>query len=192
MKITNRGKKWEMLNSLWMLWSLIFPFNSIGFFIIGFNTRNRKWKIIACSLLLTSTFPLSYLTDFLQIGDFIVGPVSIISYIIGIRLSFKYRMEYLIRRDMILNDNKNISEKEVRDRIIKIEYNVLRGELNRNSRNLGLAITCLIMTPIIYIIPSTLEMAFNAGKKMGGGLLSLFIPEISKVPEVLGDIEQRM
>lgn len=43
---TSRGKRWERLHSLWMLWTLLFGFTSwIAFMYIGVRVRRVKWVV---------------------------------------------------------------------------------------------------------------------------------------------------
>ena len=43
MSVTAKGKRWEILHSLWIGWTLTVFFYSVAFFYIGFRTGQKKW-----------------------------------------------------------------------------------------------------------------------------------------------------
>lgn len=205
MPITNRGKKWEMMNSLWIIWSFIFPFNSIGFFIIGFNTRNRKWKIIGGILLVTSGIILDYIAAILGTGKGFIAPIAIISYFVGIRLSLKYRVEYLVRRDVLLSNKisgyfgQTIPEKEisvkledinkkVEERIKLLENDEHRKELKKNRKFLILGIYSIITSPFLIMIPTVIDEGYAKIKEMTFGLIIL-VPGIANGMKQLEEVK---
>lgn len=108
-RITSRGRKWEIQNSIWIIWSFLYVFNFIGFLYIGFKTKTGKWKLIGFVLLvICSVIPIGF-TDFFNNG-YMVSSISFITYFVGIALSFIYRKEYLIKLDVILNNAKDSNE----------------------------------------------------------------------------------
>jgi len=106
MNITNRGKKWEFLNSLWILWSFTLLLSCVGFFWIGGRTGRRKW-IISGLIYLIVNFGLIFTTSSLKANGNILYNVVMAMILIGwfaaIVQSFMTRKEYLIRREAVLD-----------------------------------------------------------------------------------------
>lgn len=104
MGLTNKGKLWEFLNSLWIIFSFVMLLHYVGFFWIGIRTKTKKWVLfglvyfLLCFILPTyaSGLPDGVLKD-------IMFTVYIISWIVCIVHSFFCRKEYLLRREAILN-----------------------------------------------------------------------------------------
>jgi DNA uptake protein ComE-like DNA-binding protein len=95
--ITNKGTKWEMMNSLWMLWTW-FPFgffNYISFFYVAYRVKQRKWFI--SGVLYSLPFILFIVVSekhWLSDSAFII---LLLSWIASIVHAFKIRAEYLLR-----------------------------------------------------------------------------------------------
>jgi len=106
MNITNRGKKWERRNSLWIIWSFTLVLGCVGFFWIGAKTGKRKW-IITGLIYLILNFGLIYVAIWLetinQVAYNISFAVVFISWFAVIVHSFMVRKEYLIRREAVLD-----------------------------------------------------------------------------------------
>ncbi|MEG2337998.1 MAG: helix-hairpin-helix domain-containing protein [Clostridium sp.] len=109
MGITSRGKRWEFLNSLWIIWSFIFGLNGVGLIIAGRKVKVRKWFISG----------LSY-TAILSICFYIIGEAHLDSMIsetgtsifmgtmlIAIIHSFIIRKEYLMRLEIMIDNKTN-------------------------------------------------------------------------------------
>lgn len=103
MSITNRGKKWEIFNLLWILWSFTLLLSCVGFFWIGGRTGRRKW-IISGLIYLIVNFGLIFTTSWLKTNSGILYNVVMAMIVIGwfaaIVQSFMSRKEYLIRREI--------------------------------------------------------------------------------------------
>lgn len=106
MNITNRGKKWELRNSLWILWSFTLILGCVGFFWIGGRAGKRKW-IISGLVYLVVNFGLLYTTQWLKTNNNILYNIAVALICIGwfaaIVQSFMSRKEYLIRREAVLD-----------------------------------------------------------------------------------------
>lgn len=106
MSITNRGKKWEFLNSFWILWSFTLFLSCVGFFWIGGRTGRRKW-IISGLIYLLVNFGLMFTTSWLKANSDIMFNVVMTMILIGwfaaIVQSFMSRKEYLIRREAVID-----------------------------------------------------------------------------------------
>lgn len=98
--ITSKGRTWELLNSIWMLWTLTVGFfNYISFFYIAYRVKQKKWTVwgiiysIPFIAFIISSEALSsdhWLYNFIMIIYFIMWIVSIFH-------AFKVRAEYLLR-----------------------------------------------------------------------------------------------
>lgn len=123
MSITSRGKKWEILNSLWILFTFTLAFfNWIGFFYIGYKTKCKKW--IFSGLIYSIPFILVMVTG--GASDFVAG-LTIILGIIGIVHAFIIRTEYLIRLEAI-EKGKVLSDSEVKKIITSIKLSKMNLE----------------------------------------------------------------
>ncbi len=114
MTFTNKGKKWELLNSLWIVWSFIPLFNWIGFMWIGARANRKKWLLYGFIYLLTGFVQLAVWIGII-INDYENEQETGISITIAIFLiifvfwfasmihSLVARKEYLIRREAIVD-----------------------------------------------------------------------------------------
>jgi hypothetical protein len=49
MSVTAKGKRWEILHSLWIGWTFTLGiFNWVAYFYIGIRARQRKWMNVKC------------------------------------------------------------------------------------------------------------------------------------------------
>lgn len=121
MGITNKGKKWELRNSIWILWSFTLLLACVGFFWIGGRTGRRRWIVFGLVYLVTN-FGLIYVAQaFEDINSVVHGTISAVIYIswmIAIVHAFLSRKEYLIRREAVL-ELKNSTRDAYRDSIRK-------------------------------------------------------------------------
>ena len=121
MNITTKGKKWDIYNSLWILWSFTLVLACVGFFWIGGRAGKRKW-IISGLIYLIVNFGLIYIAIWLQSINAIYS--NIITVIIGfgwfaaIVQSFMSRKEYLLRREAVI-DLKDVTKDAYRNEIRK-------------------------------------------------------------------------
>ncbi len=103
MSITAKGKKWEILHSLWIGWTFTLLFYWVAFLYIGFRTKQKKWVLwglgYAVSLLL-----LDIATRVNTLGSW-QSNVAIILWILLILMSivhaFIARKEYLLRLEAL-------------------------------------------------------------------------------------------
>lgn len=121
MNITNRGKKWELLNSLWVLWSFTLVLACVGFFWIGGRAGRRKW-IISGLIYLFVNFGMIYVSQWLRSTNAIFADIISIIVSIGwfaaIIQSFMSRKEYLLRREAVV-DLKDATRDAYRNEIRK-------------------------------------------------------------------------
>jgi len=109
MSITNKGKAWELRNSLWLLWSASFFFAFIPFFWIGVRAKQRKWILFGCLyLVLCFALPMASVEETLvnaAVGD--IGIFASLGFIIvAIVHAFLARREYLILRAAIIDERE--------------------------------------------------------------------------------------
>ena len=106
MSITNKGKKWELLNSLWILWSFTLVLACVGFFWIGGRVGKRKWIIFGL-LYLVVNFALVYVLSWIKDINIIYYNIIVIIVCFGwfgaIVHSFMSRKEYLLRREAVID-----------------------------------------------------------------------------------------
>ncbi len=100
MKITNKGLKWELLNSLWILVAFIPLLNFLAFVYIGSSAKQRKWRIAGIIYLLLTITTFS-LIDFA--GNVYILTMSVSLFAPPVH-AFMVRKEYLLRREMIVNN----------------------------------------------------------------------------------------
>jgi hypothetical protein len=109
MSVTAKGKRWELLHSLWIGWTL-FTFGFLGwiaFLYIGIRTKQRKWilwaVLYAVPLGLAFTLnPLIYSST--DVPEPVLNGVTALTFAIwGISIihAFKARKEYLMRLEAV-------------------------------------------------------------------------------------------
>lgn len=103
MSITAKGRKWEILHSLWIGWTFTLFFYSVAFIYIGFRTDERKWILwglgyfVPFVTFIASLFiwgPYSWQSDATGFPTLLLGLVSIIH-------ALKVRREYLLRLESL-------------------------------------------------------------------------------------------
>ncbi|MBO1515414.1 ComEA family DNA-binding protein [Metabacillus bambusae] len=114
-KITSKGRTWELMNSIWMLWTIatLGFFNYISFFYIAYRVKQRKWTIwgiiyaIPFIVYIISTETVSQESG---LSDAAFGALMI-SWIGSIFHAIKVRPEYLIRLEQYKKiDNNHIDQ----------------------------------------------------------------------------------
>lgn len=119
--ITRRGLIWELLNSLWIIFSFLgFPF--VAFLYIGTKARAKKWKVMALVyfLIYILSLILFYVSSYNMKSIFIL--VWLFSLFIGLIHSFLVRKEYIVRRDYLLNNGIEEQELEELRNHVKKQY----------------------------------------------------------------------
>lgn len=129
--ITSKGKKWEILNSIWILWTILTfgALNYVSFFYIAYRVKQRKWTILGIIysipfILLMATSDIigknSWLYDVIML-------IYFIAWITSIFHAFRIRPEYLLRLEAYKVVKKKDIEQMRKD--IASEY----GQVNRGS-----------------------------------------------------------
>ena len=102
--VTGKGLTWELLNSLWMLWTVTFLLSCISFFWIGARTRNRKWVLSGLPYLVIN-FALLFSTSWFEgLSPLLYGIVTIVfyaSFLIAIVQAVMMRKGYLLKREAL-------------------------------------------------------------------------------------------
>lgn len=123
MSFTSKGKRWELLHSLWIGWTFTLGFfNWIAFFYIAFRAKRKRWA--AWGLLYSVPFVLAMIfaggPAFISwIGDVIVA-LTLILGIAGIVHAFWIRKEYLLRLDYL--QRRKGEDNELLKRRLATEY----------------------------------------------------------------------
>ncbi|WP_060788630.1 helix-hairpin-helix domain-containing protein [Geobacillus zalihae] len=127
--ITNKGIKWEIMNSIWMLWAILSFgfFNYVSFFYAAYRVKQRKWFI--WGLLYSIPFILFVISmeaiDEKHWLDDLIFAIYFIAWIVSIIHVFKMRAEYLLRLEARVSLKEN--ELEQLKKSIKKEYEALDG-----------------------------------------------------------------
>ncbi|AWI04595.1 ComEA family DNA-binding protein [Clostridium drakei] len=137
MSSISQRKKWEIINSLWILPTFTLGFfNWISFFYIGYKVKCKKW--IFCGLIYSIPFitvmTFGKATTFIAVLTLILG-------IVGIAHAFTIRTEYLIRLESIYG-GKILSDSQVKEIIVKDKLSKVNLEDNNvfQSTNENIAV----------------------------------------------------
>ena len=99
MAVTTKGRRWEILHSLWLAWMLTFGFLSwVAFLYIGFRVRQKKW--IIWGVLYSVPFVVFVFSYNAWLPDPLVTVMNILRPLVAIATIFhalKVRKEYLLR-----------------------------------------------------------------------------------------------
>lgn len=111
MSVTARGKRWEILHSLWIGWTFTLGFfNWVAFLYIGIRAKQRKW--ILWGLFYSTPFILAMLTPNSRSWLWsVVVALTLLLGIIGIIHAFRIRDEYLLHLE-VLQRRKSRPEEE--------------------------------------------------------------------------------
>ncbi|MGH3086154.1 MAG: hypothetical protein ACRDSJ_02400 [Rubrobacteraceae bacterium] len=124
---TSRGKRWEWLHSLWMLWTLTFGLSSwIAFLYIGIRTQRARW--IMWGILYFAIFLLFAVSEPIfgqqsEITEALTG-LLIVSGIVSIVHAFSVRSDYLMELENRLGEefgDKKISYQPETEQTIQSE-----------------------------------------------------------------------
>ncbi len=107
---TSKGRRWELLHSLWIGWTFALGFFSwLAFVYIGLRTRHSKWALCAVlyatPLILLLVFrPTSggWLANLTVSATLALGVVSIVH-------AFLVRKEYLLRLELLQRETSSVS-----------------------------------------------------------------------------------
>jgi DNA uptake protein ComE-like DNA-binding protein len=125
--ITNKGIKWEIMNSIWMLWAILTFgfFNYVSFFYAAYRVKQRKWFIwglIYSIPFILFMFAAEVIDEEHWLNDLIFA-IYFIGWIVSIIHVFKMRAEYLLRLEARASLKAN--ELEQLKKSIKKEYGTL-------------------------------------------------------------------
>lgn len=112
--ITKRGRRWELKNSWYILLAFLYPVSFLSFFIIGFRTYCRKWKLAGVLYMVLLLCPLPS-------ANRLTVSISLFAYFAGIIHAFVCRREYLIRLDIYQCKKEEIENQALYESIEK-EY----------------------------------------------------------------------
>jgi len=129
--LTSKGKKWEILNSIWILWTILTfgTLNYVSFFYIAYRVKQKKWTILG--IVYSIPFILFMITsDTIDASHWLYDLILFIyfiAWIVSIFHAFRIRPEYLLR----LEAYKAIEKKDIEQmrKSIANEY----GQVNKGS-----------------------------------------------------------
>lgn len=140
MKITEKGTRWEIIHSLWIIWSFIWLVNGIGIFLAGKRTRVQKWYRIGLIYTAVGWFTMIMGAELNKGNNNIVNSAMMmtffITYIVCIIQSFSIRKEYLIRLEMMEKQKtEQIVANNLKEKIAK-EYGMNSDKGNYSPNNI--------------------------------------------------------
>ncbi len=105
MNITNRGKVWEWVNSLWLIWTWIPFLGFISFIWIGARAQYSKWTFLGCLHFLPwyVYWTLNGLMQRYRFVNTLAVLMLLTFWISAIVWGITARKEYLIRREALVN-----------------------------------------------------------------------------------------
>lgn len=127
MSVTAKGRRWEILHSLWVGWTFTLGFfNWIAFFYVGLRAKQRKW--ILWGLLYSTPFIVEMFVLDSETRDSTLGNLTIalqlILAVVSIIHAFKIRKEYLLRLEALQRARKAMDREATLKRRIEAEYGV--------------------------------------------------------------------
>ncbi|MEH7380475.1 helix-hairpin-helix domain-containing protein [Bacillus sp. JJ1533] len=129
---TNRGRKWEWLQSWWMLFTIA-PFgilSGISFLYAGITVRNKKWVLY--SVLYPGAFALALQTPDSGLGALI----ALFSWMVAIIHVIIIRKVFLIELDLLKEmevDKKAKIREEAKERFAKWDEAESRRRIKKNT-----------------------------------------------------------
>ncbi len=96
MSVTAKGRRWEILHSLWIGWTFTLGFfNWIAFLYIGLRARQRKWAFWGVFYLTPFMLAMANPNSDNWLGDLTVL-LTVVLGVVGIIHAFSIRKEYLL------------------------------------------------------------------------------------------------
>ncbi|NRT73153.1 ComEA family DNA-binding protein [Clostridium beijerinckii] len=140
MKITEKGTRWEIIHSLWIIWSFIWLVNGVGIFLAGKRTRVQKWYRIGLIYTAVGWFTMIMGAELNKGNHNIVNSAMMmtffITYIVCIIHSFSIRKEYLMRLEIMEKQKtEQIVANNLKEKIAK-EYGVNYDKGNYSPNNI--------------------------------------------------------
>ncbi|HZH60281.1 MAG TPA: helix-hairpin-helix domain-containing protein [Metabacillus sp.] len=125
-QITNKGKVWELRNSIWMLWAILTfgALNYISLFYASYKVKQKKWFIAGIiysiififTMVITEVLPTEHWFYDLTLVAYLIGWIASIVHV------FKIRPEYLLRLEAKVSSGYKEKEIESLRRKISQEY----------------------------------------------------------------------
>lgn len=140
MKITEKGTRWEIIHSLWIIWSFIWLVNGVGIFLAGKRTRVQKWYRIGLIYTAVGWFTMIMGAELNKGNHNIVNSAMMmtffITYIVCIIHSFSIRKEYLMRLEIMEKQKtEQIVANNLKEKIAR-EYGVNYDKGNYSPNNI--------------------------------------------------------
>lgn len=136
MKITERGTRWEITHSLWIIWSFIILVNGVGMFLAGKKTRVQKWYRLG--LIYTAIGWITLIIGSEVKDKSIIDDIMMFTffgtYVACIAQSFSIRKEYLMRLEMIEKQKtEQVIANNLKEKIAK-EYGINSNREENNDK----------------------------------------------------------
>ena len=111
MGITNKGRKWEFLHSLWLIWIFTIFLNYVAFLSIGVRTRKARWIVPGFLYMAFSTAP--FISSIFQYTGTAYEDILMSTFFIGwfcsIIHAFLARPNYLIMLSKMEDEQNGVS-----------------------------------------------------------------------------------
>ncbi|NRT36491.1 helix-hairpin-helix domain-containing protein [Clostridium beijerinckii] len=140
MKITEKGTRWEIIHSLWIIWSFIWLVNGVGIFLAGKRTRVQKWYRIGLIYTAVGWFTMIMGAELNKGNHNIVNSAIMmtffITYVVCIIHSFSIRKEYLMRLEIMEKQKtEQIVANNLKEKIAR-EYGMNSDKGNYSPNNI--------------------------------------------------------
>lgn len=140
MKITEKGKIWEIVHSLWIIWSFIWLVNGVGMVLAGRKTRVQKWYRMGLIYTAIGWFTMIMGAELNKGNHNIVNSAMMmtffITYIVCIIHCFSIRKEYLMRLEMMEKQKtEQVMTNNLKEKIAK-EYGISSNSGNFTPNNM--------------------------------------------------------
>lgn len=137
-QITNKGKVWELRNSIWMLWAILTfgALNYVSLFYASYKVKQKKWFIAGiiysilfiCLMVISEVVSTEHWLYDLTLAAYLIGWITSIIHV------FKIRPEYLLRLEANISSGYKEKEIETLKRKISQEYVTTTIENTQKSK----------------------------------------------------------
>jgi len=141
MSITKRGLKWEVRNSLWIVWSFILCLNGVGIFYVGTKVKVKKWcnyGAIYLSIIWAPIIIAVVTNPFIEINiindeiAIVYKYIFYISWILSIIHSFVIRKEFLFKLEKLEDEKREQTQRDIKENDPNKSNDIINIEKSRD------------------------------------------------------------
>lgn len=184
-QITNKGKVWELRNSIWMLWAILTfgALNYISLFYASNKVKQKKWFIAGIiysiififMMVISEVVPTKHWLYDLTLAAYLIGWIASIIHV------FKIRPEYLLRLEAKISTGYKEKEIESLKRKISQEY-VTKSPIENTQKS-------IITSPVTEQSKVVQEKVINESKEVPSEKKIIDVntaseQEIAKIPGI--------